>query len=117
MQKLVEKGINTKEKDEKGRNGLMIALYNSRKLDLLEYLIQLGNNVNEKDNYGDTPLLLISRFANAAKRMKLLIDYGANVNIKDKKGLTAFDYVMKKDFPNEVQILKEAGAKLSKDLP
>ncbi|MCG8572112.1 MAG: ankyrin repeat domain-containing protein [Spirochaetes bacterium] len=117
LKKLIDKGLKIKEYDDHGRNGLMVALYNNRRDDFVEYLCSLGINVNEKDDSGDTPLLMISRFAHAEDYMEILLKYGADPNIKDKKGKTALDYSAMKQSGDEIYVLQKHGAKLSTELP
>ncbi|MCG8572514.1 MAG: ankyrin repeat domain-containing protein, partial [Spirochaetes bacterium] len=117
MKKLVEKKINITDKDVNGRNGVMHAIYHSRKVKFIHYLIQLGINVDEKDNNGDTAMLMISRHAYPADYIKLLLDNGSDPNIKDKYGKTALDNIIELGTDDlSSYYLENAGGKRAKDL-
>lgn len=39
--------------------------------------------------------------------VKLLLDYGADVSIQDDEGYTAYDYAVKNDFKEAVEMLND----------
>lgn len=119
IKKLVEKGVDYKDRDNEGKNGLMLALDHIRKIEVFEYLIKLGIDVNERDDYGNTALLIISRMGHEEDEIEFLIDNGAEVNAVNDEGMTALDYEIEKgSFDNDIEIaiLKKAGAKRGSEL-
>jgi len=74
---LLQNGANINQRDNNGKNALMIAIQYGH-LELVKLLIKNGVNINEKDNYNCTPLHYTTKYARL-KIFYLLIENGANV--------------------------------------
>ncbi|HEY0089210.1 MAG TPA: ankyrin repeat domain-containing protein, partial [Candidatus Lokiarchaeia archaeon] len=114
---------NIMDKDEKGRNGLMTAIYSDRNIEFIEYLIKLGIDINAKDNKGYTALMMCVYTDFTMDYVDFLIEKGTDVNIVNNENMTALDIALKyedtgSDYTNVyiINVLKEAGAKRAKDL-
>ena len=88
---LIDNGADVHQKDDIGRDALMIASWlgdNNEKV--LELLIDNGAEVNQKNNYGRTALMLAS-MRGYKEFVELLIQSGADVGVKNNDGETAID--------------------------
>ena len=88
-------------------------------LKIVKLFIEEGADVNAKNSNGETALMYASYYGRAAV-VNLLLQAGADVNAKDKNGKTALSWaykewqgllpILKEDYEETVQILKQAGA-------
>ena len=91
--------------------------------EVIKLLLQAGADVNGQDSNGKTALMYAVFYLNA-EVVKLLLNSGANVNARDNQYRTALtiayrahdkrgfldNMLVKKDYKNTVQALKQAGA-------
>lgn len=88
IKKMVEKGADIDDKDEKGWTGLMYAVAYNR-VDMVDFLIDLGANIEEKDKSGQTALCKAVLFE-VEDCVKVLIARGADEWAKDNRGLSIY---------------------------
>ncbi len=108
----VEKGVDTKAKDEVGRSALLMAVRDGRSLELLSYLHGIGLDVDEPDARGRTALADAASLGEF-KLVDYLIEQGAEVNHKDEQGQSPlYNAVLGGDLET-VKRLLEAGAEVN----
>jgi ankyrin repeat protein len=106
--KLMEMGADVNARDVDGRTALIEALTTENDIpqEAIRTLIRKGADVNVRIAGGITPLMIAVYDDPAIVRM--LVKAGADVNARDDRGASALR--MAKDNPENVKILKEAGA-------
>jgi len=106
---LIAKGAEVNAKDLQGRTVLIEALTteNDLPLEVIKAIIDAGAEVNVRSDSGVTPIMLAA--PGSTEVLRLLIEAGADVNAQDEEGFTAL--MRAKRNPENVRILKEAGAK------
>jgi ankyrin repeat protein len=105
---LMEKGADVKALDVDGRTALIEALATENDIptEVFRTLIGKGADVNVRIAGGITPLMIAVNYDPAIVRM--LVEAGADVNARDENGASVLR--MAKDIPENVKILKDAGA-------
>ena len=105
---LIDKGINTKHKNNNGQSPLHLAanygLYNTAK-----QLLRKGIKVNDKDNGGNTPLMYAAA-APYKNMVDLLLNNGANIEDKNNIGETPLLIASRTGNTETVKSLIENGA-------
>lgn len=85
---IIEKGLNTDEKDSLMRTPLFYSMYNSNP-EITEYFIENTAEINCQDHKGNTALHLILRLKTCDLMLvNSLIKHGADVNLTNNKGNT-----------------------------
>ncbi|MFP4081507.1 MAG: ankyrin repeat domain-containing protein [Candidatus Aminicenantes bacterium] len=109
MQKLIEQGADVNAKSQNGRTALVEVLTseNDHPPGIIQSLMEAGAEVNVRICQGLTPLMLAA--SGNPEIVKMLIEAGADVNAKDDHGTSVL--MRAKYRPENVEILKEAGAK------
>ena len=82
---------------------------------LVEALLGTGAYINGSNYNLQTPLIRAAFFGHI-EVVKVLLDHGAEVEAKDKLGLTAFDWSIKRGFPEVAQLLPATGAAMADTL-
>lgn len=103
---LIDKGVDINTPDKDGYTALMYSVrYNL--VWLAKILIESGVNVNAQDAGGRTALMWTTLYNYPLEMAKLLIESGADVNIKDKTGRTVFDFAIREDKSELINLLKK----------
>jgi ankyrin repeat protein len=96
--------INTPDKD--GYTALMYSVrYNL--VWLAKILIESKVDLNAQDAGGRTALMWTTLYNYPLEMAKLLLEAGADVNIKDKTGHTVFDFAIREDKSELINLLKK----------
>lgn len=105
---LMENGADVKALDVDGRTALIEALATENDIptEVIRTLIGKGADVNARIAGGTTPLMIAVSYDPAIVRM--LVEAGADVNARDENGASVLR--MARDNPENVKILKDAGA-------
>ena len=94
MKELVEKGVDYKSIDKKGRTAMIFATYGARgyqnPIDVYQYLAKLGLQVDIVDWEGRTPLHNLAASNKDPQIIEFFLEKGVNVNQVDESGNTAF---------------------------
>jgi ankyrin repeat protein len=106
---LMEKGTDVNALDVDGRTALIEALTTENDIptEVIRTLVRKGADVNVRIAGGITPLMIAVSYDPAIVRM--LVEAGADVNARDDSGASVLR--MAKDNPENVKILKDAGAR------
>ncbi|NRA86451.1 MAG: ankyrin repeat domain-containing protein [Rhizobiales bacterium] len=84
----VAEGISQHDKDENGRDALLIAAYRNDDLSFIKYLVETGSDINAVDK-SDRNALNIASYRNKEKVVKYFIEAGLDVNTSDVDGKTS----------------------------
>lgn len=108
--RLIEAGAEVNARDVDGRTALIEALTTENDIpaELVGLLVKRGADVNVRIADGLTPLMIAS--SGSPRLLQMLIEAGADVNARDDNGVSVLR--MAQDYPENVSILKNAGAKL-----
>lgn len=82
---------------------------------LVEALLGAGAYINGT-NYNLQTALIRAAFFGHVEVVKVLLDHGAEVEAKDKLGLTAFEWSIKRGFPEVAQLLPNTAAAMATTL-
>lgn len=118
---LIKGGAKVNAANKYGETALSYTAANGR-FDNFAAFIRCGADVNAKENDGSTPLINTIQapcvhhdsdgFAvTQAEAVKMLLVSGANVNAVDAKHMTPLAYAIKKEEPQVINLLRQAGAK------
>lgn len=94
LNKLYKLSYNLNEKNDKGWNVFIVAVYNNQ-IDLCEWLIANSFNLNVINNNGTTLAMYAMTMAsntNSTKILELLIQNGIDLNVQDFNRKNIFDY-------------------------
>ena len=103
---LINKGVDINAPDKDGYTALMYAVRNNY-VWLAKILIKAGIDVNAQDAGGRTALMWTTLYDYPLQMVELLIEGGADVNIKDKTGRTVFDFAIREDKSELINLLKK----------
>ncbi|MGI9167532.1 MAG: ankyrin repeat domain-containing protein [Pyrinomonadaceae bacterium] len=81
----------------------------------VEALLGAGAYINGTNYNLQTPLIRAA-FLGHVEVVKVLLDHGAEVDAKDKLGLTAFEWSIKRGFPEVAQLLPASAASMANTL-
>jgi ankyrin repeat protein len=107
----MERGVSIDTFDGTGNNALIWAIGGGR-LDVVHFLLQRGANPNIRNMAGMSPLMLAVA-GGSPDMVEILIKKGADVNARTAGGVSALGFTskLKKQNPEIIQLLTEAGAK------
>jgi len=110
IEALLAGGVNVDERDKRGFTPLMYAAANDR-IAAIELLIRRGADVNAQSDIGETALICAVRYGRGKREtLKALIDAGANVNVVMNDGGSALSWAKRKNRPEAIALLAQAGA-------
>jgi ankyrin repeat protein len=104
---LINKGADIDALDKDGNTALMYAVRNNY-VWLAKILIKAGIDVNAQDAVGRTALMWTTLYNYPLQMAELLIEGGADVNIEDKTGRTVFDFAIREDKFDLINLLKKS---------
>ncbi len=109
LRELLEKGVDTNQKDRYCRTALM---YASRRghLETMKLLLDKGADINARNDFGWTGLMEASLWGRLAV-VNVLVNRGADVNVKDNWGATALTLASSNGHTAVIKLLKDHGAK------
>jgi ankyrin repeat protein len=111
---LIDNGANIHQKDDVGRDALIIASWIGHNEKILELLIDNGADVNQKDNEGETALIRASSSGNI-EHVKVLLNKGADINVVNDKKVGALYYAFLGKNKDIFNYLIEKGIDTSRD--
>lgn len=113
LREVLDRGASAGHSSQSGVTPLMRAASAARAR-CVRLLLERGAEVNAADRKGKTALMYATAAAGAEDLLRLLIDQGADLNQQDAAGLTPLMWAVTWNQPTYVEILREAGADLSR---
>jgi len=112
--RLLEKGLDTDQRDNTGNTLLMEAARNNPDAHLVRYLIDAGSDLKARNKLGWTPLMCAIKFNRNPRIISTLIEAGAPVNVFDNLGHHPLGASVRYNQKAEmIALLFKAGASLS----